>query len=406
MDVLNESLPSELPGVAVTIFNGGFDRMVSMGTDGFGYRVELSSTSLPDLNKAAGRIESILENDPEIISTARDITEDRRFVTARLDGDVLGELGVSGYNAAMTARIAFEGVDAGDFRPENKKDRNIILNTTLEGESPDSSNLGRLPLRTAGGKMTSLDAVSSVYEDTGVSGIRRHDRSRTLTVIGFARSENIRNITRRLNAALEKQPLESGVEWSLKGVGGLIGDSLSELGLVILISLFLVYAVMAIQFERLVQPLIIMASVPFSFIGVVGGLAVFGSDLSLISFLGIIALAGIVVNNAIVQVDRINQLRNDGMGLDEAVIKGSASRLRPILMTTLTTFFGVLPLSFARGSGARIYAPLGQAIAGGLVTSTLVTLFLVPTLYRLVERRKELRWKGVEIHSDAENGAA
>ncbi len=205
---------------------------------------------------------------------------------------------------------------------------------------------------------------------------------------------------------MEKQPLNSSVEWRLKGVGGLIGDSLSELGLVILISLFLVYAVMAIQFERLVQPLIIMASVPFSFIGVVGGLAVFGSDLSLISFLGIIALAGIVVNNAIVQVDRINQLRNDGMKLDDAVIKGSVSRLRPILMTTLTTFFGVLPLSLARGSGARIYAPLGQAIAGGLVTSTLVTLFLIPTLYRLVERRKELRGAEVDLEHHAKEGVA
>ncbi|MCK5737068.1 MAG: efflux RND transporter permease subunit, partial [Spirochaetaceae bacterium] len=161
-----------------------------------------------------------------------------------------------------------------------------------------------------------------------------------------------------------------------------------------------------IQFERLVQPLIIMASVPFSFIGVVGGLAVFGSHLSLISFLGIIALAGIVVNNAIVQVDRINQLRNDGMNLDDAVIKGSVSRLRPILMTTLTTFFGVMPLSFASGSGARIYAPLGQAIAGGLVTSTLVTLFLIPNLYRLVEYRREVREKRAENSISREEGVA
>ena len=141
---------------------------------------------------------------------------------------------------------------------------------------------------------------------------------------------------------------------------------------------------MAIQFEALVQPLIIMASVPFCFIGVVGGLAIFGSTLSIVSFLGIVALGGIVVNNAIVQVDRINRLRRGGMALKEAVMQGAVSRLRPILMTTLTTFFGVIPLAAAAGSGARIYAPLGQAVAGGLFTSTLVTLYLIPVLYSLV----------------------
>lgn len=209
-------------------------------------------------------------------------------------------------------------------------------------------------------------------------------------MIAQSRDENIKDVRQRLRTALEEEPL-SGVEWRLEGISGLIADSIQKLGLVLIVSLFLVYAVMAIQFERLVQPLIIMASVPFSFIGVVGGLAIFGSDISMISFLGIVALAGIVVNNAIVQVDRVNQLRQGGMSLDEAVVKGAVSRLRPILMTTLTTFFGVLPLSLATGTGARIYAPLGQAIAGGLVTSTLVTLFLVPTLYRLVEQRQERR---------------
>ena len=178
------------------------------------------------------------------------------------------------------------------------------------------------------------------------------------------------------------------MDWRVDGVGGLIGDSISRLVLVLIVSLFLVYGVMAILFERLTQPLIIMAIVPFCFIGVFGGLAAFGSDISLISFLGIVALGGIVVNNAIVQIDRINQLRRDGLPLDEAIVEGSVSRLRPILMTTLTTFFGVIPLSLTQGAGARIYAPLGQAIAGGLLTSTLVTLFLTPVLYRLVEQKK------------------
>jgi HAE1 family hydrophobic/amphiphilic exporter-1 len=327
-------------------------------------------------------------------------------VTAQLDGEALGQLGVSAVDAALTARIAFEGLEVGNYRPPNDTDRTIRLMSSLKGKAPDSESLGNLPVRAADSRIITFDTFSSIREETGVSGIQRHDRSRTVTVIGYARNENIRDISRRLKSALEALPLAEGVEWRLKGVGGLVGDSLIELGLILVISLFLVYAVMAIQFERLVQPLIIMASVPFCFIGVIGGLAVSGSDISLISFLGIIALAGIVVNNAIVQVDRINQLRRDGMELDDAVVSGSVSRLRPILMTTLTTFFGVLPLSLARGSGARIYAPLGQAIAGGLVTSTLVTLFLIPTLYRLVEHRRELKLRRADTDVIADEGAA
>ena len=300
----------------------------------------------------------------------------------------MGELGLDTVQAATTARIAFDGIEAGNYRPSSGQDLNIRLLSTLNGEIPDSSSLLGLPLRSLSGQYVSLDAVSTIQEELGVSGIRRRDRARTMTVIAQPRDENIRDVSRRLKVALEEEPLV-GVEWQLEGISGLVGDSIQKLAIVLIISLFLVYAVMAIQFERLVQPLIIMASVPFSFIGVVGGLAVFGSDISMISFLGIVALAGIVVNNAIVQIDRINHLRREGMSLDDAVIQGAVSRLRPILMTTLTTFFGVLPLAIARGTGARIYAPLVQAIAGGLVTSTLVTLFLIPTLYRLVESRQE-----------------
>ncbi len=406
---LHRILPPLLPGTSVSVLNGGFDRMLTLGTDGAGYRVELSSESWPDLVKAADRVENLLASDPDILATRRDIAQDRLSVAAVLDGDVLGQLGVSAAEAAMAAGIAFEGTAVGDYRPAGGPDREVFLTSDLKGASPDSSALAKLPLRTGSGSIVSFDTVSESQEKMGVSGIRRRDRVRILTVIGYTRDENVRDISRRVRRTLTETPLEEGVQWRLKGVSGLLDESFGDLGMVLLISLFLVYAVMAIQFERFLQPLIIMASVPFSFIGVIGGLAVFGSDISMVSFLGIVALGGIVVNNAIVQVDRINRLREGGMRLDEAVLSGSVSRLRPILMTTLTTFFGVLPLSFAKGSGSRIYAPLGQAIAGGLVTSTLVTLFLIPTLYRMAEGRKEkkaLEKRRGEENAETENAEA
>ena len=408
IDDINRILPRALPGVEVTVLNGGFDRLLSMGTDGSGYRIELTSESWKKLTASAERMEDLLSSDPEIVGIARDVTEDRLFLSAALDEDALDRSGVNPKEAAYAMRIAFGGQVAGELRPSEGPDRTIRLTSDLENTLPDSSALIGIPVRSASGRILSLDSLAEVRVESGVSGIRRRDRARTITVIAYTRGENIRDIDRRFREALNENPLPEGVDWKLQGVGSLIGDSLGNLGLILLISLFLVYAVMAIQFEKFIQPLIIMASVPFCFIGVVGGLAMSGSDISIISFLGIIALGGIVVNNAIIQVDRMNQLRREGMSLDESVVEGAVGRLRPILMTTLTTFIGVIPLSMARGAGARIYAPLGQAIAGGLVTSTLVTLFLIPSIYRLVEGRMEGSSEGLISDSGrrSDDGAA
>jgi HAE1 family hydrophobic/amphiphilic exporter-1 len=155
---------------------------------------------------------------------------------------------------------------------------------------------------------------------------------------------------------------------------------------------------MVLQFEKFKQPLLVMGTIPFCLIGVVLGLMIFGSTLSLISLMGIIALAGVVVNNGIILIDYINLLRKQNLEnnkkennqtLKEIIITGSASRVRPILMTTLTTMLGVVPMAMAKGEGAEIYAPLGQAISGGLLTSTIITLFIIPVLYFITEKNKQ-----------------
>lgn len=391
IDRLNEVLPPALPDMQVAVLNGGFDRLVFLGTNGPGYRVELSSDSHADIIQAARQIRDFFDNDSEIVNTESDIEQDRYFVLARLDSEILDSQGIDAAHAGLTSRIAFSGTDIGLFQPDSGLDRRIILNTDLKNSQPDNETTERLWIRNNTGQLVSLNYISEIHEKMGVSSIFRHNRKRTVTVIGYGKGDNIRGITQRLRESIVKNPLPSTVEWRIDGVGGLVTESINRLALVLIISLLLVYGVMAILFERFIQPLIIMGIVPFCFIGVVGGLMAFGSDISLVSFLGIVALGGIVVNNSIVQVDRFNQLRKKGFSLDDAIVEGAASRLRPILMTTLTTFFGVLPLAFSQGSAARLYAPLGQVIAGGLASSTLVTLFLTPVLYRLVESKKNLR---------------
>ena len=147
---------------------------------------------------------------------------------------------------------------------------------------------------------------------------------------------------------------------------------------------------MVIQFERFRQPLLVMLSIPFSLIGVTLGLLSFGSGISLMALMGIISLAGIVVNNGIILIDYMNLLRKQErcLQLKEIIIRASSSRLRPILMTTVTTLFGIIPMAFSRGEGSEVYASLAQAIAGGLFASTLITLFIIPVLYYMTEKKQ------------------
>jgi HAE1 family hydrophobic/amphiphilic exporter-1 len=166
--------------------------------------------------------------------------------------------------------------------------------------------------------------------------------------------------------------------------------------LAILTALALIYMVMAAQFERFVDPLIVMASVPMAVVGVVPAMLLTGTTFNLQSLMGVVMLIGIVVNNAIVLVDYVNLLRREqGLGIRKAVIEAGRLRLRPILMTTTTTALGLLPLSFALGSGAELQAALARVVIGGLTASTLITLVLIPVVYvtvaEFVERRAERR---------------
>jgi HAE1 family hydrophobic/amphiphilic exporter-1 len=165
-------------------------------------------------------------------------------------------------------------------------------------------------------------------------------------------------------------------------------DSFLDLAIMLLVGVILVYMVMAAQFESLLHPFVIMFSVPFSFAGVAFALYLMGYTLSVITFVGPIMLVGIVVNNAIVLVDYVNLLRARGYALEEAVKETCRRRLRPILITTITTLFGVMPLATATGEGSEIMRPLGATILGGLAFSTLVTLVLVPVVYTIFEKTR------------------
>jgi HAE1 family hydrophobic/amphiphilic exporter-1 len=163
--------------------------------------------------------------------------------------------------------------------------------------------------------------------------------------------------------------------------------SFRSLQLALLLAVFLVYLVMASQFESLLHPFVIMFTIPLALIGAVFALWITGSTLSVVVFIGLILLAGIVVNNAIVLIDFINQLREKGMEKLEAIVEAGRSRLRPIMMTTLTTVLGLLPLALGLGEGAEVRAPMAITVIGGLTVSTMLTLLVIPVMYAVMDRR-------------------
>jgi HAE1 family hydrophobic/amphiphilic exporter-1 len=167
-----------------------------------------------------------------------------------------------------------------------------------------------------------------------------------------------------------------------------MADSFSSLQFALILAVFLVYLVMASQFESLLHPFVILFSIPMAAVGAILALWITSTTVSIVVFIGLIMLAGIVVNNAIILIDKINQLRASGMEKVAATIEAGANRLRPILMTTLTTVLGLLPLAIGLGEGAEMRAPMAITVIGGLMVSTLLTLLVIPSVYLLLDRKK------------------
>ncbi len=406
---------SLVPDATVTVKNGGFDYMVGYISGGGGYGITLVGNVNRALYEAAESIETFLSSDPEVLSVSISSSYDARTAIIDASYEYLSSLGLSGYEAAMTSAILFNGMDIGTYSADGSH-YDITLSSDISSKQVGQPMLDTIRLYTQAGSAVTMDALSSLIEENSLSRIDHSDRSLTMTVSAQLTSESTAGVSARVDRFLEENPLPSGVTTEAGGIGEMLNESLPPVFRALLIALFLVYMVIVLIYERFDQPLLIMFLTPFCIIGVVLALAAFGSTLSMIAILGIVSLAGMLVNNGIIMVDYINQLEDasrkryldehsipydedtrliglmpyelEMRELKENVQAGTASRLRPILMSTLTTILGVLPMSVATGEGAEIYAPLGQVIMGGLTTSTFITLFLMPVFYFLLERHK------------------
>lgn len=239
------------------------------------------------------------------------------------------------------------------------------------------------------GKIIRLAEIADIKEYWSPPNIERKRRERVVSVTTTPYKRPLNELNADIKQAIGEIDIPSGIQVKISGAIEEQMESFKDLALLMVLSLILVYLVMASQFESLKMPVIIMFSIPFSFAGVAIALFITGTSLSLISGIGAVMLIGIVVKNAILLVDFTNLMRERGLELYEAVALSGRSRLRPVLMTSLTTILGMLPLALSRGEGSEIWSPMGIAVIGGLVFSTFVTLVLVPVVYVLFARRGE-----------------
>lgn len=388
----------------ISFFNGGINGLLALTMGGRGYGISLSGQDFTELSAVAKSIQNILEQDPEIYKAELSANLDSGALNLYIDEERAGLYGVSTGEAAALTRMQFNGTTVGTYE-SNDSDRDIIL--TIPRDMRNLNDNYRMFVTNRAGSVIRFESFSELTYTDSADTISRKDRSYNITIDGLYHGDDPSGIDARIRHALSQLDFPEGVDWEVSGSAGKMAGSLGDIFLVLGIAIFLVYTVMVIQFERFLQPLIVMSAFPFSIIGVVFGLNLFGSIMTIIGFLGVIALAGVVVNNAIVMIDYFNFLRNEkNQMLDEAIVNGAASRLRPILMTTLTTVLGIIPMALGRGNGAEFYAPLGQVIFGGLITSSFISLFLIPVLYKGLETVMAKRKSKIDSTMEELPGAA
>ena len=417
MQEIQEKLSATVPDATISVTNGGFDRLINLVSNGGGYGLTLISEDSDILYEEAERIKEQLLTYPEVMTVSVNASNDTKTAVINGTYDYLTSLGVPAEEAGLTSALLYYGTDIGKYTDEDNDERyDIHLYSDVQDEPLTQDRLNDIKITSLAGAEISLGSVAELSLDEGLSQINHDDRANSITISATLTTESTDGVTEKINAYLAENPLDDSVSTKTSGLGDLVESAMSPLLKALLIAIFLVYLVMVAVFERFDQPFLILLLFPFCIIGAVLSLTIFNSSMSIVSILGIVSLVGMLVNNGIVIADYANLARRQdrealltqkGIAFDEYTVtlglltyeeeeeileketaEGTASRLRAILMTTLTTVLGVIPMAVAKGEGAEIYAPLGQVIMGGLATSTILTLYMMPVYYYLLEKWK------------------
>ncbi|NJP36204.1 efflux RND transporter permease subunit [Alkalicoccus luteus] len=358
---------------------------------GFGGEPNTYSFSLQDenearLTEAADEIMELLEDEADIrqVSSSEEETSPELQVT--VDRDAAREEGLIPAQVGQAVLDATGGVTAGTL--ELGEESPMPLNVRYPSDVLSSTeSFGSILIPDQQGGFIELSDVTEFEDGEGPAMINRADQERTIDIdVGYVSDISLQEAGVLVADAVDEADLDDSTSFVVGGDQELLDDIFLDIALAFVLGITFIYLVMVAQFESFKYPFIVMFTVPLFVIGVMLSLTVTQNPLSVMVFIGIIVLAGIVVNNAIVLVDYINQQKAKGMPAAEAIVAGVQDRARPILITALTTIFGVVPLAIGIGEGAEIIQPMGIVIIGGLISSTLLTLFVIPVIYSFFDR--------------------
>jgi HAE1 family hydrophobic/amphiphilic exporter-1 len=346
-----------------------------------GLTVEIRGYDLPTLEALGKRVAAMIARVPGVtdIETSQKAGIPQQEI--RVDRDKVADVGLSVRDVTKVLETAVAGTKAGEFRHQGNSYRIFVQLRDVEKRTLDE--ILDLTLATAGGEQVTLRNLVTSEGSYGPILIDRKDQQRLVTVKADVEGRDMGTVAGEVQALLDGIPRPAGYDLSVTGSFEEQQKAFRELVVSLLLALVLVYMVLACQYESLRDPIVVMASVPVAAVGVLAILFLTGTTLNLQSFIGCIMLGGIVVNNAILLVDQAGQLVHEGLPVRQAVAEAGRRRLRPILMTTLTTILALLPLALGIGEGADQQAPLARAVLGGLTASTLITLVLIPAVYSL-----------------------
>jgi HAE1 family hydrophobic/amphiphilic exporter-1 len=354
------------------------------GTGGKSISIEILGHDFDQTTTLAYKIQDIVAKVPGAVDVTVSRSADRPEIWVDVDRQKASSLGLNMATIATTLRANIFGRTAAEYRDAGD-DYDIFLRL-VEDRRSNLDDIGEITVASVRGMPVKLKNVAQIRREAGPFEIERLNRQRVVKVEASTFGHSLGEVTRDIRRELAKLELPLGVTVSFGGEVEEQQKAFRDLTLLLLLGIILVYMVMVSQFESLLDPFIIMFSVPFAFAGVIAAFLITRVTLSLMSFIGVIMLMGIVVNNAIVLVDYINLMRARGLPLAEAIRVSGKTRLRPVLMTTITTLLGILPMALSSKEGSEIYQPLGITVIGGLALSTLVTLILVPVVYSLFKK--------------------
>ena len=347
--------------------------------------IEIRGYNLRTLSQLADEVSQRLAEVPGLSDIKSSAESGNPEIQVLFDRDRLASLNLTISQLAQVVRGKVLGEVPTEF---HRGGRQVDIRVRVEEADRDRLEaIRKLTVANIDGRPITLDAVADLVVQQGPSEIRRVDQERVAVISAGLAGADLGTVIGRIQTALATLNVPPEISVKFGGQGMEMKRAMDSMIFAFCLAIFLVYLVMASQFESLLHPFVIMFTIPFGLIGVVWSLYLTSGIISIVALIGVVMLCGIVVNNAIVMVDYVNVLRREGMPKNEALIQAGTVRLRPILMTTGTTVLGLLPMAIGLGEGSEVRTPMAVVVIGGLMVGTILTLLLLPTIYSLLDWR-------------------